>query len=483
MNGSPQDSSSYYAISGESNVNVFALIFLFVVGVAVLRSKRQGCIAAMLLAALVVPLGQQFVVLGLHIRFFRVLILIGFFRLLIRHENSGFRLTRVDKLFAAWALVTLICTIIRGPKAETFGVAYDALGTYFIFRMLMVDAADVIVHLRVLAIAAVAVAACMAVEEFTHRNPLHIFGGVPEFTLIREGRFRCQGPFRHPILAGTYAATLVPLLVGLWYQTGRNRGRAFLGLMASTFSTITAASSGALLTLVGVMIGIALWIIRTRMKLVRGVVLAALVVSSLVMTAPVWYLIARVSDVTGGTGWHRAFLIDQSVNYFSEWALVGSNYTAHWARDPNTILNNIDPNNMDITNQYIHVGLEGGFLGLLIFLAIITNCFAIVGRSWRASGDTLLTPKMKWALGVCLAAHCTAFISISYFDQIQVFWFWLLAVISTLSLDRRQVPLRRGNPNLRWRSPERQPAVAPMSNWSGMEYGGRGLPCSRATLS
>ena len=35
-----------------------------------------------------------------------------------------------------------------------------------------------------------------------------------------------------------------------------------------------------------------------------------------------------------------------------------------------------------------------------------------------------------WALGVCLASHCAAFISVSYFDQIQVFWFWLLAVIA-----------------------------------------------------
>jgi hypothetical protein len=35
-----------------------------------------------------------------------------------------------------------------------------------------------------------------------------------------------------------------------------------------------------------------------------------------------------------------------------------------------------------------------------------------------------------WALGVSLASHCAAFISVSYFDQIQVFWFWLLAVIA-----------------------------------------------------
>jgi hypothetical protein len=35
-----------------------------------------------------------------------------------------------------------------------------------------------------------------------------------------------------------------------------------------------------------------------------------------------------------------------------------------------------------------------------------------------------------WAFGVCIVAHCTAFISISYFDQINVFWFWLLAVVA-----------------------------------------------------
>lgn len=41
---------------------------------------------------------------------------------------------------------------------------------------------------------------------------------------------------------------------------------------------------------------------------------------------------------------------------------------------------------------------------------------------------------LLWAFGVCLAAHCAAFISVSYFDQIQVFWFWLLAVIATVPM-------------------------------------------------
>lgn len=34
----------------------------------------------------------------------------------------------------------------------------------------------------------------------------------------------------------------------------------------------------------------------------------------------------------------------------------------------------------------------------------------------------------------CLAAYCVAFISVSYFDQINVFWFLPLAVIATVPM-------------------------------------------------
>lgn len=34
-----------------------------------------------------------------------------------------------------------------------------------------------------------------------------------------------------------------------------------------------------------------------------------------------------------------------------------------------------------------------------------------------------------WALGATLLAHCLSFISVTYFDQIIVIWYWLLAAI------------------------------------------------------
>src|SRR2546425_13060435 len=91
----------------------------------------------------------------------------------------------------------------------------------------------------------------MVVEKFTTRNIFSIFGGVPEITSEREGKLRCQGAFRHPILAGTYAATLFPLCVGLWFVRGINKLIPTLGVCGSAVATVAASSSGALLAVIG----------------------------------------------------------------------------------------------------------------------------------------------------------------------------------------------------------------------------------------
>ena len=54
------------------------------------------------------------------------------------------------------------------------------------------------------------------------------------------------------------------------------------------------------------------------------------VVIHFIREKPVWHLILRLSVITGGTGYHRYQLIDAFINNFSEWALAGTDGTAHW---------------------------------------------------------------------------------------------------------------------------------------------------------
>ncbi|RYD79344.1 MAG: hypothetical protein EOP84_13140 [Verrucomicrobiaceae bacterium] len=399
----------------------------------VLCSNRRNATIALLATALIVPLGQQILVMGLHFRFARILILIGVLRVLLRGEARTLRLTKVDRLFIGWALVTLSCGIFRGPKAETFGMAYDALGAYFLFRVWVGNLQHLQGHLRTLTGLLMIMAVCMAIELATQRNLFFMFGGVPEISAVRDGRLRCQGPFRHPILAGTFAAAMFPLVVGLWFGARRDRPRAVAGMVSSILCTYAAASSGALLTLLGAIVGFCLWPMRSKMHLIRRGIVASIMIMAILMTPPVWFIIGRISEITGGTGWHRSHLIDQAITHIGEWWLIGTSYTAHWASDPYTILA-VDPNNMDITNHYVAQATTGGALGLGLFLLMLATCYRTIGRAVRAGKNRRLHPKVAWALGVSLFANCVAFISVSYFDQIQIYWFWLLAVISALSL-------------------------------------------------
>lgn len=410
------------------NINPLALTFLLAMAFVILSSSRRNAVGALLAVAAFIPLGQEITLLGLHLYFLRILVLVGLCRVVMKREREGFKLVGMDKLFIWWVMVGFICELLRGGSAQTFGAVYDAMGVYFLVRIWTQTGEDVLAHLRLLAIVAIVIGICMAWETIKHQDLFFVFGGVPLVPMERDGRFRAEGPFLQPILAGTFGATLFPIMVGLWRNGGRGKLLMVGGIAGSLVITIASASSGPLLTFVAAVIGFGLWPLRERMYLFRRSILVVLILFTLVMNAPVWYLIAKISDVVGGGGWHRSWLIQQFLTHISQWCWLGTSYTANWAPGGEVIFNN--PDMMDITNQYVAQGIHGGIVGLGLFVAMIVAGFKTVGRAVRHEVNPAVDRVLIWALGVSLASHCAAFISVSYFDQIQVFWFWLLAVIA-----------------------------------------------------
>ncbi|MGH7975349.1 MAG: O-antigen ligase family protein [Limisphaerales bacterium] len=427
-------------------INPLALIFLLAMCFVMLQSSRRNAVGAILVFAAFIPLGQEIVVAGLHVYFLRILILAGLVRLLMRHETAGFKPTTVDKFFVGWVMVGFVCELIRGPSAQTFGAVYDTFGIYFIVRLLTKEAEDVLCHLRTLAFVAIIIGVCMTWETINHHDLFYVFGGVPKIPMERDGRFRAQGPFLQTILAGTFGATLFPLMIGLWRNGGHGKRLALAGAAGSFVITIASASSGPLFTFLAALAGFCLWPMRNKMKLFRRGIVVVIIGLSLVMKAPIWFLIGKISGLTGGGGYYRSYLIDSFIRHFSQWWLIGTSYTANWAIAGIVLPNN--PNMVDITNHYIAQGIKGGVLGLSLFLAVIICCFKIVGRAVRFNTDLSVEQKFLWAFGVCLAAHCTAFISVSYFDQINVFWYWLLAVIAAVPIWAAQKPVENPVPQV-----------------------------------
>ena len=414
-----------------SNFNALALGALLVFAYLIWSLPRRFAVCPLLIMMGMMPLGQQLVLGGLHFFLFRILLLVGGLRVLIKGEARQLLLTRLDKLFLWWVIISITFGTLAKPSMEQLinrlGDAYNAIGCYFFVRCVLVDFEDVVISVRTLAWVSLPVAALMMVEKTTGRNLLSVFGGVLEITYERNGHLRCQGAFRHPILAGTFGATLFPLVLALWFYQPRYRRLALLAAVASLAIVIAASSSGALMALLAAVGGLALWKQRAHMRLLRRGSVAAILVLAVVMKAPVWYLFDRLSSITGGTGWHRAYLIDQTIAHFDEWWLFGTTYTAHWA--PSGEVTPADPNMMDITNHYIIQGVSGGLLKLVLFVAIIVVSFKSVGRWLEAEGPGSPGSMLIWAAGVSLFAHCLSFLSTTYFDQIVVVWYWLLALI------------------------------------------------------
>ena len=435
MNELAQDSSS---------VSALGALFLICMAVLNFSLPRQRAMMPLLITTCYMPLGQALVVAGLHFQFLRILLLLGIVRVWVRREGADLRLTHLDRLFITWGAATLVMGTLNHPSFDRFinrsGDVFNAFGTYFLFRCWMRDLNDVLTAVRLIAVLLVPLAISMAIEKTTRHNVFSVFGGVPEITLVREGKLRCQGAFRHPILAGTFAATSFPLCVALWFGGRRDRSLGLIGAVASMVCTVAAASSGALLALMGTGLGLGLWWFRTRMRLVRWGTIMGIVGLAVVMKAPVWYLFSRLSEVAGGTGWYRSYIIDQAISHFNEWWLVGSAYTANWAPAGEVTVG--DPNNMDIINHFVAEGLGGGILKLGLFLAMIVLGFKTVGRCVSDGQLPRQGAIMVWAFGVSLFAHCLSFFSVSYFDQIIVIWYWLLAVMAALIA--RTAPSRAG---------------------------------------
>jgi hypothetical protein len=417
-----------------SNISAAALIGLLAAVCLIWSLPRRFAVCPVLAMVCLMPLGQELVVFGLHLYLFRLLLLVGILRVLLKKEAGQLAMTYTDKIFVGWIVVSIVFGTLAKPSMEQFvnrlGDAYNAFACYFLMRCLLVDFEDLVMSARTLAWLSVPVAALMVVEKMTGHNYFSVFGGVPEFTAVRDGHLRCQGAFRHPILAGTFGATQIPLFLALWLYRTQYRFLGFIGAGCALVIVGTASSSGALMALLASLIGMALWKWRDRMRLVRWGAVVAVMALALAMNAPVWYLFDRLSSITGGTGWHRSFLIDQTIRHFNEWWLFGTTYTAHWA--PSGEVTPADPNMMDITNHYVVQGVSGGLLKLALFIALIVASFKTVGRWIKDSDADVPTKILVWAAGVSLFAHCLSFVSTTYFDQIVVIWYWLLAVIASM---------------------------------------------------
>lgn len=436
---------------GSTQIEPSVIVATLLAGIALLAVRRSRSVVPVLLIACLIPVSQRVVILTLDFNMVRLLLLIGWLRVLMRDEARGFRLSRLDRIFVAWTIVASVIHVLReqslGAVTYRLGASFDAIGCYFLFRVLIRDPHALVNSLRGMASICAIVAVTMALEHSTGRNFFAVFGGVPEHSIVREGSIRAQGAFSHPIMAGTFGATLAPLFLALLLGGFARRWLAGIGLVGATLIVVFSSSSGPFIAYaVGGLCWMA-WPWRNRVRWMYGSFFGLLLVLHLIREKPVWHLIGRLSSLTGGTGYHRYMLIDAFVYFFPEWALLGTKSTAHWAWGL-----------QDVTNQFVLEGVRGGLLTLIFFVWLLVESFRIVGVQLhglapvrpRVPPARLRLGLLVFGIGVSLVTHCVSFISVSYFGQTEFLFYLTLALAGSLmpapAPRRAQSASARGDP-------------------------------------
>jgi len=411
----------YFGGGGDTFITPLALVILVCAVVLIVVVPRKYVVVPLVVAGLLIPISVTIVVGGFHFGAIRVLLLAGWFRIMVRREVHFGRINSLDKALLGWALygAAMFCLLWGWPAVSNrMGFLYTTLGSYFLMRCLIRDKADVLRMVKTLAIVLAFLAPLLLREHLTTRNALAVLG-APELSSVRNGEVRAEGPFLHPVIGGTLSAMMLPVFIALWWQGTANRRIAVLGGLASLIITVASSSSTPMMTLAAGLLGMLLWSARRRMKWLRWGAVTALVGLHLVMNAPVWYLIAKVGRATGGSGWHRAELIDTFIRHFGEWWLYGTRNNADWGYYM-----------WDVDNAFVSSGLQGGLVTFILFIALFVYGFKRIGRARRKAERSPKDARLIWAIGCALFANAVAFFGIFYFDQSILAWYALLATIS-----------------------------------------------------
>lgn len=418
----------YFGGGGDTLVTPLALCVFLLASGLMLVLPRKYAVVPLFLAGFLITVREQIVVAGLHLMIYRLLILVGWVRIvwfsfLTKQDSFPRRMNLFDKVFIAWACSNALAYTIlwseSGALINRLGFLYTTLGTYFLLRYLIRDREDVIRTIKTLVAVSAVIAALMIPEHISGRNAFSIFGGVGKYSDVRNGQIRAQGPFLHSIVAGTFGAMLLPLFVTLWRNGGKHRVFGGVGVIASTAIAIASASSTPMMTYGAGILGFLLWPFRGKMRLFRWGLVFSLVGIQAFMQAPIWFLINRISGLTGGTGWHRSELVDQFIRHFGDWWLIGTTNNASWGLDM-----------WDSINAYVNAGVEGGLVTFTLFIALFVCAYKKVGRARKLAQHDRKTERLIWALGVAVFANTVAFFGITYFDQSVIAWYALLVMIS-----------------------------------------------------
>jgi len=407
------------------------ILILVILTYLVSTGTRRTALIACVAGVMYLTQGQTLNIFGIHFFAHRILGIVLFARVMLRNEFPLRNLNRIDKTVLSLYVYSAVVYLFRLTADDDLSFvagAFDACFCYIGFRALIRTEDDLRWLLKAIVVLLVPYVLLVGIERLRGASVFLFMGGLTG-GWYRDDLTRCMGSFRYPVSLGTFAATLLALYIGLWLSK-TDRRYAMVGIVLCIWLVWASNSGGSLSAAMAAVVGWGFWYIRKNMRAVRWGIVVALILLAIVMKAPVWFVITH--GPFAGDSWHRAYVMDVSMQNLSKWWLFGMPIqdTASWF--PYTVASG----GADITNQYLVFGITAGIGSIILFLLLIARAFGRVGKAVRLldrGSNRSERVYLIWGLGVMILVHVVSWLGVSYFDQMYVIWFLELAAVVSIA--------------------------------------------------
>jgi hypothetical protein len=333
------------------------------------------------------------------------------------------------------AVVTVIMIVFASQRGlmrvleNRSGFIADTYLGYLAARFCITDRKALLTVVKWVAVALVPLACLGVVESVTGWQPFRVWklycpwaGEVDMTAQMRHGFYRAVGPHAHPILFGTAFVLFAPLVRLLRHERGRWKRFGFFATVMAFVGALTSMSSG---PWVMAIVTVFCLYLEKHKNWVRSIVITFIVgcaVVGIISNRTFYHVLASYANPLGGSGWHRARLIDLAVEHFDEWWLVGyGDRDMGWGKS-------LGMTWTDITNEYIMFAVNYGLIG------VIALCGILFGGIYKLY---LLNKQVKdrqgrsifWALGSIIAVLTLSFNSCALFGQAFTFFYVIIGMV------------------------------------------------------
>ncbi|MBN2844360.1 MAG: hypothetical protein JXQ25_00005 [Deltaproteobacteria bacterium] len=377
-----------------------------------------------------IPDGQRIALASMDFPVLRLLVCIALLRIILRNEFKFLRLLTLDKVVLTYGIVYLTLYTLQYPVFSSVvysvGMSIDAIGGYFVVRILFRSESDLKTMVYTLLVIALVLIFFFFYESTQGINIINHLAGNFTPPIIRDGRLRARGAYPHPILAGSFWAAIIPLLIGYHRTRGRVNLLVYLGVASGGAIIVFCASSTPIMSLAFGIMATVLYYQRSSLTDIKLFILITIVGLVLFWNRPIWYLFAKIDVAGGSTGYFRYLLIDQFIQHWKEWFPIGIRSTYHWGEG----LGLASVGLADIPNQYVLEGVRSGILGLSLFIVSFVISFRYISSILREMTDEEERFRI-WQIGVSLFVHLFSFMGVAYFGQVKLAWWMTLAIIGS----------------------------------------------------